>query len=201
MREWKQKMEKAKGTNTRMALTFSGYRPSLPLPACISKGMKGGWYAKLSGSARPTSIPLLPPFLSPYPPACPSPFPCPALSMPSFALWIHPQIKQIYHSVTETGKGGRLWNALAVRAGKGSEHGAPLPRTFPAAPALALSGSVSLFCFHDLCDAPPAAPPYPFPVLPVPTQARVSADQAAQSCDNTAPGLTRTSTSSPPSLL
>lgn len=162
--------------------------------------MKGGWYAKLSGSARPTSIPLLPLFLSPHPLACPSPSPCPALSMPSFALWIHPQIKQIYHSVTEAGKGGRLWNALAVWAGKGSEHGAPLPRTFPTAPALALSCSVSLFCFHDPCNAPPAAPPYPVPVLPVPTQAHVSADQAAQRCDNTAPGLTRTSTS-PPSLL
>jgi len=43
------------------------------------------------------------------------------------------------HGGREAGRGGRLWNALALRAGKGAKHSATLPRTFPAAPALSLS--------------------------------------------------------------
>lgn len=68
----------------------------------------------------------------------------------------------------EAGKGGRLWNALALRAGKGSEHSATLPRTFPAVPALALSGSASLSVF--MIHAIPQQPPLPIPVLPVPAK-------------------------------
>lgn len=120
----------------------------------------------------------------PYPPA--------PLSMPSCVLWIHLQIKQIYHSVMEARKGGRLWNALAPRAGKGSEHGASLPRTFPAAPALALSGSGSLSDF--MIHAMPQQPPLPIPVLPVPTkptQASGAPTKQPRNCNNTVPGLTR----------
>lgn len=68
----------------------------------------------------------------------------------------------------EAGKGGRLWNALALRAGKGSKRSATLPRTFPAAPALALPSSVSVSVF--MIHAVPQQPPLPIPVLPVPTK-------------------------------
>lgn len=82
----------------------------------------------------PTFFPPL--FFSSLHPACPS-FsshptpPYPTHSMPNSVLRIHLQIKQIYHSVTEAGKGGRLWNALAPGAGKGSEHCAMLPCVLP----------------------------------------------------------------------
>lgn len=95
--------------------------------------------------------------------------------MPSSVLRIHLQIKQIHHSVKEAGKGGRLWNALALRVGKGSEHSATLPCIFPAVPALAFLGSVS-------CNAMPLQPSLPIPVLylyqpnpPKPTELQATA--------------------------
>lgn len=68
----------------------------------------------------------------------------------------------------EAGKGGRLWNVLALRAGKGSEYRVTLPHTFPGVPALAFSGSacVSVFMIHTM----PQQSPLSIPVLPVPTQ-------------------------------
>lgn len=145
---------------------------AFPLPPCISKGMKGRLCAKLSRSAKSTSIllsPPTPPFSPVYIllPVLPYPFAL-ALSLPRCVLWIHLQIKQIYHSVTEAGKGGRLWNALAVRAGPGSQHSATPPRTFPAAPALALS--LFVFMIRAVPLSAPAPPSSPNPVLPVPTK-------------------------------
>lgn len=100
-------------------------------------------------------FPLHIPFVLPYP------HPPPLYSMPSSVLRIHLQIKQIYHSVIEAGKGGRLWNALALRAGKGSEHSATHPCILPAVPV-----SSHVFMIHAM----PLQPPLPIPVLPVPTK-------------------------------
>lgn len=132
-----------------------------------SNGMKGVWHDKLPRSAKPRvppSIPLVI-FFSPHPAVLP--YPLAPLSIPSYVLWIHLQIKQIYHSVMEAGKGGRLWNALALREGKGSKRSATLPHTFPAAPGLALSGSV---CLSVFLIAMPPQPCLSILVLTVPTK-------------------------------
>lgn len=159
---------KKQGRATHMSFYSSSDRPSLSLPACISKkewragGMPNCSWVQSHVYQHPSTY--SPPF---FPHILLSVLPYP-LSMPSCVLWIHLQIKQIYHSVMEAGKGGRLWNALALRAGKGSEHSATLPRTFPAVPALALSGSASLSVF--MIHAIPQQPPLPIPVLPVPAK-------------------------------
>lgn len=75
------------------------------------------------------------------------PFPIPLppfLLMPSSVLRIHLKIKHIYHSATDAGKGGSVWNALALREGKG----AMLPCMLPAVPFLAFSVSLHVFLFH-----------------------------------------------------
>ncbi|TNN80301.1 hypothetical protein EYF80_009325 [Liparis tanakae] len=84
-------------------------------------------------------------------------------------------IEPIHHPVTEAGRGGGLWNALAPRAGKGAEHRAMPPRTFPAAPALTRSGSActSVFMIH----ARPMQPSFfSTPVSPVPTKPNRAAE-------------------------
>lgn len=113
-------------------------------------------------------------------------YPLAPFPMPSYVLWIHLPIKQIYHSVMEAGKGGRLWNALALRAGKGCVHSAMLPRSFPAAPALAPSAQ-SVFMIHAL----PQQPPSIIHSCPTCTNQTHPSHQTAHNCNNTVPGLTR----------
>ena len=145
-----------------MSFCPSCYKPSLPSFSTLhSKGMKGRWYNKLSRSVKPRVPKFILPLLLFFPlhillpPVLPHPLA--PLSMPGCVLWIHLQIQQIYHSVMEAGKGGRLWNALALGAGKGSKQTATLLRTFPAAPSPAQSAC--LFSWSTRC---PSIPPYPF---------------------------------------
>lgn len=111
--------------------------------------------------------------------------------MPGYVLWIHLQIKQIYHSVMKAGKGGRLWNALALRAGKGCVHSAMLPCAFPAAPALALSSSVCLSVL--MIHTRPQLPPLSILALPAPTKPTQATLASAKQPITviTVPGLTR----------
>lgn len=103
-------------------------------------------------------------FFSSLHPACPSFSSHPTHSMPNSVLRIHLQIKQIYHSVTEAGKGGRLWNALAPGAGKGSEHCAMLPCVLPCCTLLHLLSlilALRAFMIHAVpLEPPPQSPPF-----------------------------------------
>ncbi|MEQ2206256.1 hypothetical protein XENOCAPTIV_026598 [Xenoophorus captivus] len=86
-------------------------------------------------------------------------------------------------------KGGRLWNALAQRAGKGSVQSAMLPRTFPAVSAPALSDSACLTVFTD--HNTPQQPHLSIPVIPCTSHAHPCQWSTSQTANNTVPGLTR----------
>lgn len=139
------------------AFLFPCYRPFLCQPTFKRNEGRVAWQIAQECEATCTTIHPFTCFFSLHILLPVLPYPLAPLSMPSYGLWIHLQIKQIYHSVMEAGKEGRLWNALALRAGKGSKRTATLSHTFPAAPALAFSDSVclSVFLIHAIPPQPP----------------------------------------------
>lgn len=178
-----------------MPFYLSSYRPSLPLQASISKGMRVGWYAKLSWSAKPRvppSIPLLPLFspLSFLLPVLPYPL-CPSLH-----AWVCVMNSSADKSDLSSCHRGREGRWTVECPGTESREGL-WAQCYASShiPCCACSRPLQLclpVCFHDPCNAPIG--PLTHSCLTCTNQTHPghqSSNQAAQSCNNTAPGLTR----------